>query len=71
MPKVNEIWYVDLSPSRGREISGIRKCLVVDDFGDGLYQIAPYTPFSYGEDAEPMFEQIRTVDKVRFRERVK
>jgi hypothetical protein len=44
-PKINQVWYVDLSPSRGREIGGVRKCLVVDDFGDGLYQIAPYTPF--------------------------
>jgi hypothetical protein len=65
-PKVMEKWMVDLSPTRGAELGGIRKCLVIDKFGDDLIQIAPYTAY----DDEPMFEHTRSVDISRFKERV-
>ena len=65
-PRVDEKWWVDLSPTRGAELGGVRKCLVIDKFDDNLIQIAPYTAY----DEEPMFEHIRTVDISRFRERV-
>jgi hypothetical protein len=65
-PKVMEKWWVDLSPTCGAELGGIRKCLVIDKFGDDLIQIAPYTAY----DDEPMFEHTRSVDISRFRERV-
>jgi hypothetical protein len=64
-PKVNEKWFVDLSPVVGEELGGIRKCLVINKFGDKLIQIAPYTSY----DNEPMFEHTRSVDISRFRSR--
>ena len=63
-PKVNEKWFVDLSPVVGEELGGVRKCLVIDKFGDKLIQIAPYTAYD-----ESMFEHTRSVDISRFRER--
>ena len=65
-PKVNEKWWVDLSPTRGAELGGVRKCLVLDVFSPDLIQIAPYTAY----DNEPMFEHTRSVDVSRLKERV-
>ncbi len=67
-PKVNEKWFVDLSPVVGAELGGIRKCLVIDKFSDKLIQIAPYSIIR-GYDEEPMYEHTRSVDISRFRER--
>ena len=64
-PKIMEKWFVDLSPVVGEELGGIRKCLVLDKFGDRLIQIAPYSAY----DDEPMFEHTRSVDISRFKER--
>lgn len=64
-PKVNEKWFVDLSPVVGEEMGGIRKCLVLKKFSDQLIQIAPYSAY----DEEPMFEHTRSVDVIRFKER--
>jgi hypothetical protein len=68
-PKVMEKWIVDLSPTRGAELGGVRKCLVLDVFSPNLIQIVPYSAIS-GYDNEPMFEHTRSVDISRFKERV-
>ena len=64
-PKINEKWFVDLSPAVGEEMGGVRKCLVLDKFGLELIQIVPYSAY----DDEPMFEHTRSVDISRFKER--
>ena len=67
-PKVMEKWWVDLSPARGVELGGVRKCLVLEVFSPDLIQIAPYSIIhEYGN--EPMFEHTRSVDISRFRQR--
>ena len=67
-PKVMEKWFVDLSPVIGAELGGVRKCLVIDKFGDRLFQIAPYS-IIHGYGDEPMFEHTRSIDISRFRRR--
>lgn len=71
-PKVNEKWFVDLSPTTGYELGGIRQCLVDKIISDRLIRVVPYAvnfESESGYDYEPMYEHIRTVDISRFRQR--
>ena len=70
-PKLNEKWIVDLSPTRGDELGGIRKCLVEQKISENLYRIIPYCySFSFeGVEEEPMYDHARTVDISRFKQR--
>lgn len=71
-PQINEIWFVDLSPTVGRELGGVRKCLVDEIINDRLIRVVPYAvnfESETGYDYEPMYEHIRTVDISRFKSR--
>ena len=67
-PKINEKWYVDLSPTRGSELGGIRKCLVDKQINDSLYRVIPYC-YTLDLENEPMYDHARTVDISRFKQR--
>lgn len=68
-PKVSEKWIVDLSPTRGAELGGIRKCYVDKKIDNNLYRIIPYAyGFGFAEE-ELMIEHVKTVDISRFRQR--
>ena len=70
-PKINEKWVVDLSPTRGDELGGIRKCLIDQQISENLYRIIPYCyGFSCdGIEEEPMYDHARTVDISRLKRR--
>ena len=71
-PKANEKWFVDLSPTTGYELGGVRQCLVEEVISDRLVRVVPYSvnfESENGYDYEPMYDHIRTVDISRFRSR--
>ena len=68
-PKFHEKWLVDLSPVRGNELGGVRKCLVDQKINDNLYRVIPYAFNLYIGEDEPMYDHARTVDISRFKRR--
>jgi hypothetical protein len=71
-PKFHEKWFVDLSPTTGYELGGVRQCLVEEIINKDLIRVVPYAvnfESETGYDYEPMYEHIRTVDISRFRSR--
>lgn len=69
-PKVNEKWFVDLSPVVGNELGGVRKCLVDQRISNELYRVIPYAYNLYsGGEEEPMYDHARTIDVLRFKSR--
>jgi hypothetical protein len=68
-PKFHEKWIVDLSPTQGSELGGVRKCLVDQKISDNLYRVIPYAFDLYNGEEELMYEHARTVDISRFRRR--
>ncbi len=80
-----EVWMVDLTPTRGREIRKTRPCAIVsaDELhtGMGTAIVAPLTTGSHpypfriplrfaGKDGHLVLDQIRTVDQVRLVKRL-
>lgn len=64
-PKINEKWFVDLSPAVGAELGGVRRCLVDKIINDKLIRVVPYSLFG----DVPMYNYARTVDILRLKER--
>lgn len=80
-----EVWLVELSPTRGREIRKTRPCVVVspDDLNAhmGTFIVAPLTTGSHpypfrvpvrfsGKDGHVVLDQLRTVDRERLVKRL-
>lgn len=58
--------YADLSPAVGEELGGVRLVKILRQNGS----LVTVLPFRYVGRYEPVFEQIRTIDTKRIRERV-
>ena len=68
-PNFHEHWFVNLSPTVGNELGGIRKCFVDQKISDNLYRVIPYAFNLYNGEDEPMYDHARTVDISRFKRR--
>lgn len=67
MIKINEVYFVDLSPAIGKEFAGIRKCKIDKIYNEDLIRVIPFSML----DNKYHTEQARTIDVKRLREKVK
>lgn len=64
--KVNEVYFVDLSPAIGKELAGIRRCKIDKIYNEHLIRVIPFSML----DDKYHREQARTIDVKRLREKV-
>jgi mRNA interferase MazF len=85
-PLRGEVWWIDLDPARGSEMQKMRPCVVITDDAVNRYRntcvvvaLSTTTPkkwplyvlvSSISPNSQAVIDQIRAVDKSRFRKRM-
>ena len=70
VPFKNEIWYVDLSPSIGNEIGGVRPCRIEKRLSADMVQVVPNIYDERIRDFRFAPEHTRSISIQRLREKI-